>query len=343
MRNDGPHAFASHPWSERHPLVRRTTAEPRGFEFFQILHLLERLVPEGAPIGRQGPVHAELVRLRPSLSLSFPAADIEHSEWRAEGAHGRVRITTTFLGLYGSDSPMPAHLTESLLAEMEPDERVREFLDLFHHRILSLLYRVWVKYRYYVTFRPDGSDPISQVMRGILGLGTSHLDEQLRIHPVRLFRYAGLLSQRPRSTAGLIGQLRDFFHGVDFDVEQCVGRWLEIDPGDRNVLGRDKCSLGHDLLLGERIYDRSGKFRIQVGPVAFDQYVDFLPPGKAAADMRTLAEFYCGDPLAFDYAVTLRADEVPETPLGDFGMLGRLSWTSWLKSAPSREQAVVFR
>lgn len=329
-------------WAPDHPLAARALRDPRGFDFFQLLHLIERLAPDAAPIGRHGPVRDEPVRLRPALSLGFPTSDVDAVEWRDQGRLGRLLITTTFLGLYGSDSPLPAHRTESLLAEREDDERVREFLDLLHHRILSLLFRVWVKYRYYVTFRPDGGDAISQIVRGILGLGTSDLDQHLAIHPVRLFRYAGLLAQRPRSVAGLIGQLRDYFEGVEFDVDQCTGRWLWIAEGDRNVFGQANCTLGQDFLLGERVFDRSGKFRIRVGPVGFEQYVDFLPPGRAAAEMRTLVEFYCGDPLAFDYQVTLRGDEVPDTPLAARGMLGRLSWTSWLKSGPCGDKAVVF-
>jgi len=334
----------SETWTARHPLVRLVLRRPREFDFFQLLHLVELLEKDAAPIGQQGPPGDEPVRLRPALSLGFPSGDLDAAEWceNASAGNGHLLITTTFLGLYGSDSPLPSHFTEALLAEQEEDERVRAFVDLFHHRIFSLLYRVWKKYRYYVTFKSDGSDGISQVVRGFLGIGTPRLDELLRINPLRLFRYVGLLSQRPRSVVGLVGQLRDFFAGIAFDVEQCVGRWLWIQPNDRNVLGVEKCTLGQDFLLGERIFDRSGKFRVQVGPVGFDDYVRFLPTGKAAADLNEVVHFYCEDPLLHDTEVTLRGEEVPETPLGAEGMLGRLSWTSWLKSRPSEDKSVIF-
>jgi len=339
-------------WTEAHPLVRLVLRRVREFDYFQLLHLVERLVSDAAPLGRQGPARDEPVRIRPRLDLGFPASDLDAAEWRvARDGVGQLVLTTTFLGLYGSDSPLATHVTEALLQakddpdEYEKDERVREFLDLFHHRVYSLLYRVWQKYRYHVTFRSDGSDPISQVVRGFLGLGTPGLEKNLRVPAVRLFRYVGLLSQRPRSAAGLIGQLSDFFEGIRFDIEPCVGRWLWIQQSDRNRIGLGKCRLGVDFLLGERMFDRSGKFRIQVGPIGFDDYRRFLPPGDAAADLAELVHFYCGDPLEFDKQVTLRGEEVPETPLGvpgDHGMLGRLSWTVWLKSKPMPDKAVVF-
>ncbi|MBU0617446.1 MAG: type VI secretion system baseplate subunit TssG [Planctomycetes bacterium] len=334
--------MSSETWTEDNPFVRLVLARPREFDFFQLLHLIERIERDAAPIGRQGPAHDEPVRLRPALNLGFPCGDLEEARWLDDVGNGYLQVTTTFLGLYGSDSPLPAHFTEALLGEQEEDERVRNFIDLFHHRLLSLLYRVWKKYRYYVTFRTDGSDAISQVVRGFLGIGTPRLDESLEISPLRLFRYVGLLSQRPRSAAGLIGQLADFFDGIDFDMEQCVGRWIWIQPNDRNSLGVEKCRLGENFLLGERIFDRSGKFRVKVGPVGFDDYAKFLPSGSAAAELAEIVRFYCEDPLEHDIEVTLRGAEVPETPLGEPGLLGRLSWTTWLKSQPSKDKSVIF-
>lgn len=333
----------AHPaWSDEHPLVRRAQREQRDFELFQLLNLIEQIDRRSAPLGRHGPARDEGVRLRPVLDLVFPPGDIDAVEWTEESSRGRLRITTTFGGLYGSDSPLPTHVTERLLHDIE-STRIREFLDLFHHRLLSLLYRVWLKYRYHVTFRGDGLDPISHVLRGLIGLDTAALDDKLKLHPVRLFRYAGLLTQRPHSATSLAGQLRDFFPGVDFSIEQCTGRWLWIEPGDRNRLGEANCGLGENLLVGERVYDRAGKFRIRVGPVDFKQYCEFLPPGKAAAELREVVQFFCTDPLEFDLEVTLRKEEVPETPLGERGMYGRLAWTSWVRSGPCPDQSIVFQ
>ncbi len=362
--------MAAQAWTAEHPLAYWLVRAPHAFEFFQALHLIERLARETAPIGHQD-AKQEPVRLRPSLDLVFPSGDLESAEWRDQpgDARGRVQLTTTFLGLYGSDSPLPTHFTEMLLRGQEEEERVRNFLDLFHHRLLSLLYRVWKKYRYHVTFALDGTDPISEIIRGLLGVLTSGLAEQFSLPPVRLFRYVGLFVQRPRSASGLTGLLRDFFKGVPFAVQQCVGRWLPIDPTNRNRFGEVNCTLGQDFLLGERIFDRSGKYRVRIGPVGLNHYVRFLPPGDEAAHLREIARFYCGDPLEFDLELILRGDEVPATGLGvadappkpggepedaeqaaepaaapaEPGLLARLSWTTWLKSRPGQDRAVVFR
>lgn len=333
------------PWDSDHPLARLALRSPRDFELFQLLHVLERTLSRSAPIGKQGPARLEPIRIRPMLDLTFPPADIDTIEWRDGGGSipDRLLITTTFLGLYGANSPLPTHFTEALMAEDDDDVRVRDFLDLFHHRVHSLLYRVWVKYRYYVTFRYDGSDAISHALRGMLGLGTAALDDAVGVDPVRLFRYVGLLSQQPRSAAGLEGMLRDFFAGIDISVQPCVGRWLRIERNDQNRMGLGKCTLGSDMLLGERVFDRSGKFRIRAGPVGLDEFQRLLPDGEHSRALAELTRFYCIDPIDFDVEVTLRGDEVPETPLTPSGCIGRLGWTTWMKSRPCADKPVVFR
>ncbi|TWT41802.1 hypothetical protein RAS1_29250 [Phycisphaerae bacterium RAS1] len=333
----------SWPWKPNHPLASWALKHPRDFEFFQLAHLIERARPEMARLGEHGPPADEPLRMRPALSLGFPAADIDASEWREDqDAEGKLQLTLTFLGLYGSNSPLATHFTESLLDEQDDDIRVREFVDLFHHRVYSLLFRVWKKYRYYITFNGYGTDAISQIVRGFLGAATKDTAEQLTVSPLRLFRYIGLITQRPRSAAGLAGLLRDFFENIPFDVEQCVGRWLVIDDADMNRMGGRNCSLGRDMLLGERVYDRAGKYRIKIGPVGLDHYIRFLPNGDELDALREVASYYCGDPLLFDVQVTLKGEEVPELPLGGVGQIGRLGWTGWAKTRGMGDQSVIF-
>ena len=95
-------------------------------------------------------------------------------------------------------------------------------------------------------------------------------------------------------------------------------------------------------MLGERVRDRSGLFRVRVGPVGLEHFAGFLPPGRLARELRTVVGFYCGDPLSFDVEVTLRGDEVPELPLGEDRTLGRLGWTTWVRSRPCGDRSVVF-
>ncbi|TPW09642.1 MAG: type VI secretion system protein ImpH, partial [bacterium] len=150
------------------------------------------------------------------------------------------------MGLYGSDSPLPTHWAEDILREYETDTTVRDFLDIFHHRIYSLLYRLWAKYRFAVQIRGDGADTLTDRLLCLVGLGTPEIREASGLPVVRLLRYAGLLVQHPRSALGLEVLVSDWFGGLSAVVNPAVGRWVSLEADDRLRLGQRNNVLGRD-------------------------------------------------------------------------------------------------
>src|SRR5262249_37798777 len=147
-------------------------AESHSFSFFQAIRVLERL--GGARIGREGPADDEVLRLRPSRSLGFAPADIDVIEkipgHTANGETTRYQITARFLGLYGTTSPLPVHYSVPIAQAEQGYHRVRAFLDVFHHRLLSLFYRAWARHHYIAEFQSDGNDDISRRLLAWLGI-----------------------------------------------------------------------------------------------------------------------------------------------------------------------------
>jgi type VI secretion system protein ImpH len=325
-------------------LIRELEREPYGFSFFQALRLLEQASPDSARIGQLGPVARESVRLRPSSSMAFQAADITAIEKRGESPD-RWQLTTTVLGLYGANSPLPAFYTEAILrAELtEDDDPARVFLDLINHRVLSLLYAAWSKYRWEFTFEPGAVDKSSQRFFGLLGLATEGLREAIGVPAGRLLRYAGTFSMRPRGAAAVAGAVSDFFDGVPVRIEQCLLRWVRIDEADRNRAGLLNSSLGTDLTIGELVPDRMGKCRAVVGPLDFARFELFLPEGPNSGDLAELVALLLQDPIEWDMRLVLRGPEVPWCRLSGDGSAVRLGWTSWLRSEPeSRDRGELF-
>jgi type VI secretion system protein ImpH len=294
-----------------------------------------------AKVGHGGPPSAEALRFRPQLSFEFPASDITSTEV-VKDSEGRRRllVETTFMGLYGSASPLPSYFTEDLLQEREEDSLVRGFLDLFHHRLISFLYRCWAKYRYFVQFERGADDEFSRRVLSVMGLGLPGAEGKAWIPPARVLRYAGLLSRTPCSLATLRCLLSDYFEDVAVDVEPFVPRWVVIPTHSRCRLGVQACRLGEDSQLGERVLDYSGKFRVTVGPLSCERYFDFLPGGKRLTELESLVRLACSDLLEFEVELKLEAVGVPEPRLyGQAGSL-RLGHTAWL-GAPEQGAGVV--
>jgi type VI secretion system protein ImpH len=317
-------------------LIQELEREPWGFSFFQALRLLEQASPDAARLGQLGPAAAEAVRLRPSSSLAFQAADITAIERRPDDGGPGWQLTTTVLGLYGANSPLPSFYSEAILrAELVEDaDPVRVFLDVLNHRLLSLLYAAWAKYRWAFTFEPGALDRTSQRFLGFLGLATDGLRDAIGVPASRLLRYAGTLSLRPRGAAVVAGVLSDFFGGVPVGIAQCVPRWVPIHLDDQNRIGTRCTTLGHDLTLGESVRDQMGKCRVEIGPVDLATFELFLPQGPNSGDLAALSALLLQDPLEWDVRLGVHGPEVPECRMASDGTAVRLGWTSWLRSEP---------
>jgi len=325
-------------------LIQDLTEGAPGFSFFQVVRLLEASRPERPTIGHRGPVREEAVRLRPALSFGFPGSDVAAVDRmdRAEGDGPPYRVTVNFMGLYGVSSPLPAFITEDILAEDPDDAPQREFLDLFHHRLISLFYRCWRKYRHQVGYQAGGRDETTGRLYALAGLGMPELREDLGLDRERVLAYLGLLALRGRSPAKIAGVLSDYLGGVPVAVEPFVPRTVRLGPKARNHIGVRHCRLGRDFVLGAKVRDIAGKFRVVLGPMSLARLRRHLPGAPDHAPVRGLVRLMLREPLAFDVTLRLKADEVPRWDLNPEGPC-RLGWTTWLGKRPPGEAAVTLK
>lgn len=337
-------------------LIDRLFSEPRRFEFFQAIRLLEwqarrdardaRLNPR-LPIGHDHDPRREVVRLRTDTALTFPGTEVIAAEAPGEGGVGALSVAV--MGLIGALGVLPQHYTELVIRQYRQRSRsLRDFLDLFHHRSLSLFYRAWAKYRLPVAFeqhanRPDGAaDPVTTAISAFIGLATPGLQGRLSVEDSALLHYSGLFAAQVRSENGLQSLLSDFL-GRRVQVDSFVGGWLQIAPDSQTRLAcpdlpdGQYARLGVDSVAGERAWDVQGRFRLRIGPLDYEQFLVFMPEGREMARLRDLTRMYVGPDFDFDVEVTLKADAIPELRLAgaDEPDGARLGWNTWLLEGES--------
>jgi type VI secretion system protein ImpH len=311
------------------------------FDFFQAVRVLERLFPHRAAVGRGARPGDEVARFRAHASLAFPASAI-HEVKEADEAARPAEVTVAFMGLTGPLGVLPRHYTELILERArQNDATLGDFLALFDHRLISLFYRAWEKYRVPIGYeharaRGESLDDVSTYLFDLFGMGTAGLRGRFRaLADESALFYAGLLGQRPHGASGLRGILQDYF-GVPVHVSQFRGRWLTLSQESRSRLGRggDSENVVGRAVLGSRVWDQQAAFRLRIGPLAFGTFQDFLPSGTAFAPLAELARFFVGQELDFDVQLVLKAAEVPRCRLGNVGADGpRLGWSTWLRNA----------
>jgi type VI secretion system protein ImpH len=369
---------------------QRLFAQGSTFNFFQAVRLLEKLHPDRRPVGFDGPAGREAARFAAHLSHNFPPSQIY--EIRADRT-GRLppAMSVAFFGLTGPSGVLPRHYTDLLMriqrdAKHAEKHALRDWLDIFTHRMLSLFFRAWEKYRFYLSYErgqhaEHPPDPFTHCLLSLSGLGMASLRNRIRVsagglspfaesaqqkgavpfappidskdqvvarvEDTAILHYSGLFARRPRTAAGLAAILADYFQ-APVEVRQFRGQWLQLEPSDQSQLGCETghCALGVDTVIGERIWDVEGRIRIRLGPLDYDQFVEFLPHRAAVIESKAffllshLTRLFIGPTLDFDVQLLLKAKSVPDCILADdSGPGSRLGWNTWLR-AHSRDGCV---
>jgi type VI secretion system protein ImpH len=318
-------------WKQEASVAEWLFAEPWEFEFFQAVRLLELLDRERVPAGDGLSPDDEIVRFRSLVTQVFPASEVQAIRSPADPREP-VEMTVNLSSLGGASGPLPAVDSERVIERTwRKDFASRDFLDMFHHRLLSLLVRTRKAHHPSYTALTPIEGPVARYLYAFFGLASPELHDRTGVADRSLVFYSGILSQHPRSASGLERLLADYFQ-VPAQVTQLLGQWRQLEPGGWTVIGSRgrNCGLGDGAILGTRVWDQQGGFEVNLGPMNLRAFLDFLPRGGGFGPLCNLTRFYAGPDLEFGFRLILQAAEVPGSRLGQ----STLGWTSWLKTSP---------
>lgn len=293
------------------------------FRFHQLVTLMELRRGDALPVGSLGDPSREYLRFRATRSLSFGPSDVSAVAYDA--AAERLDIRVNFFGLYGPASPLPAAFTERIIESETVPAAVEDFLDLFNHRLISLLHVIWRKYRYYLRYESGGADPLSKRFLALCGFPIEDRDRIGEISRSALLPHLGLISLFSNS-ADVVGATLSNFFAIPCRIEEFIPRKVAIGEESRLALGAANNILGEDAILGFELDDDFGKFRISAGRASFAVLEPFLPHGAKHRQFRELLLMATREPLEWELQFSFEPETIPMAKLGEC----RLGWTSWL-------------
>ncbi|KVZ17264.1 type VI secretion protein [Burkholderia stagnalis] len=308
--------------------MRRMQAEPWRYGF---LSLMRRVGADARldPIGTARRPQAESFRLGQQPSLIFAPREIAS----IAGIDGRLRIRLFGLGMLGPNGPLPLHVTEIARDRQESrgDATLVDFLDIFHHRYLTLLYRAWASTQAAAGLDRPHDERFSFYIASLIGVDI----DEIRYGPLpshaRLSASAHLV-RASRNPDGLRATLAQYF-GVPVEIEEHVLHWTEIDTNEQSRLANPglASTMAEGAVLGEVVADRQHRFRIVIGPLNLDAYLRFTPQG---ADLPRLIEWVRAF-VGFEFAWELELRIAPSSaPAATVGGLQKLGWSTWLGHSP---------
>ncbi len=326
-------------------LTSRLLRDAPSVTFFQAIRLLQRALRHEQGAGGTPAEVWDKLHIRPNLSLAFPETDLDAIEALPDGKG--YRITANFFGLYGVSSPLPTFYTESLIEEQRADKRaVREFLDIVHSALYPIFFEAWSKNRPCRTVFEEGADAHLDRLYALIGMGEAS-NRTRQPHAYQLLRYAGLLTQFPRSAMGLETLLSDALEQVPVSVESCVPTQMDIPTEQRLILGERREAaqgqLGHGAWLGQSVNDRMNHFRVRIGPVSADQYHQLLPGQPQYGWVKYLVRLYQVGCLASSLELVLTASSLQRPACLGVVQWGRLGLDTWIFSGTYQQAPrVVF-
>jgi type VI secretion system protein ImpH len=307
------------------------------FSFVQVRRLLDLLTHRGSLAEEEE--QRDRIKVCPDLSLSFPENDVVSISQTGQDPD-TYSVVTTFLGLYGSSSPLPTFYTEDLLREAADDVTItRDFIDIINAPVYDLFFRCWAKYRLYYQLVESADPGALERLFCLIGIGSESI-KQCFPDAYSLLRYTGIVTQMPRSAEGLRCILSDFLNEPSIRIEQCILKDVEIPGDQRAILGVQAHCLGEDSSLGSQVSDCKGQFRIHAGPLTAAVFQRMLPNQPSFQKVKELIWFYLDQPLSWDMELVVRPDEIRPACLGAVES-SCLGYNCWLPSEDAIEECTV--
>ena len=302
------------------------------FGFYQAVRILEKIHPERIPVGEGSDPRQEPVRFSATVSQAFPASEI-HEILPDTPPRRTPEMKVNFMGLAGCLGPLPAPYTDLILERIrQNDTALRDFLDIFNHRLISILYRVRKIYRPGFDWSHPSTNRFTRYLLSLIGLGTPGLRNRMAVSDRAMLYYTALLSQQPRSMSGLATLLTDYFNTPVKGV-QLTGQWLRLDSDQLTRIGPSGQNrvLGRNALLAFRVWDQQAGFEVHFVSLTYENFLEFLPPGTAYRPLCQIIRFYAPRSLDFALLLTVKAPTIPRSHLG-VEQGPRLGWTSWIRA-----------
>lgn len=334
--------------------------QPFRFSFVQAIRVLERVRhwerDSARPLGYDAEPGTELVRLNGKAGLSFPPTEVtglsQPSSNDGRDRPDRPVLTVALMGLYGASGVLPYYDTQRIIDQGGRKNPEKDLLDLFNHRILSYYYRALTKYRVpvayeqYLASKSDKESLVTTALLAVAGMATPGLQRRLEFADELTIEYCQFFGHRPQNAISLCRMLQAYLK-LPVEVIQFQGQWLQLASEDKSLMptrqmpSGQNCRLGQDFIVGDRVWDIQGQFRIRLGPLSLNEFQDLLPHSKKMKQLAQLVRLYVGNQLDFEIQLELLAEDVPELALGSsFSRLGLNTWLINEQSSSNKRDAV---
>ncbi|MGN0905235.1 MAG: type VI secretion system baseplate subunit TssG [Alphaproteobacteria bacterium] len=312
-------------------LVRRVSGRLRqgmgAPDFFELVRRLENSRKDFPRVGHASRPTLENVRFGQAPHLRFPSSEI--AEIKPGNGDIDALIITYFFGLLGVNGPMPLEFTNYVFQRSHNcyDPTWRRFLDIIHHRFLTLFYRAWATNEQAVSFDRPADDPITDVIRSLAGTPPDMKTEDTDFSCLTA-NYANHFGSYIKSRSSLEEILRNVLK-IDLKIQDFVTEAYDIPPDCWCQVGNPRTAvLGRNMQIGRTYLSATHEFEIRIGPVPFSECRKWLPGSEGYDRLSRIIMLYLDRPLEYTIRFTIDGETIPFAAFGNPAstQLGRNCW-----------------
>lgn len=297
-------------------LSPRLEADLNRINFYRFCQLLEKHQPNKPLIGATSHPGDDPVRFAPHPGMGFPASELKAVEYDEQDDRKPPVVRTTFMGLYGVDSPLPTAYLDDITQRREGHEALQGFLDIFSHRILTQFYRIWRKYSYPATFEQGGTDVISQSLLGLVGLGIPGTANHIATPVSRFLALLGVLRQPGKTQEGMQSIVSLLAPGTIVNVSPYCLRPIEISQ-PLGFYGDEDFMLDGNSPLGDEAMDANSQLLIALTTDNEQEAQGWKPDGLLYQDFLVMLRVYLGWRFKAKIQLTVSTRLLAAPPLGE--------------------------
>lgn len=312
--------------AERTSNAHLTLLHQQGEElnFYQAIRVLERALPEGDAL-RFAVVNCE------AFHPNFIAAIRRH----VQADNSKItKVDVNGFGILGMQGPLPTCFSELLrfaqVKGQEGAESPEAFLDVFHDRLLELLYDIKKQLNPMLFNQVPEEHLLFTLFSSISGLSM----QSTPVKSDRLAQFAPILANRRVDYSHLVQLLRQAFD-CEVEVTPNQGGWCKLPQSmqAKLVSGTGEhggIRLGQGLGVGQHYWDNQVAIAVNLNVPDIETCYDLLPSGQQHNKLQTLLTFLSDGRYRFYISLEIDWSAIPKSYLSVKKQMV-LGKTAWLK------------
>ncbi|RKG36880.1 type VI secretion system baseplate subunit TssG [Acinetobacter rongchengensis] len=299
-------------WWQEASVIDALFKTPTAYEFIQTTRLF-RHAPQSAVLKNW----SDDFRFESSLNLNFPKNEIESLNQEDE----RIHLTNLVVGLTGMQGVMPYIYTNKVKRSPRKQRvEIQKFLGLFNHKLTAQFVEASLSYNLPVRYEIEKENDYLEILHALNG----YIQAQHQQHDLDDYfaEFAGLM-QGQNNTAHALKTMLSCVFNQSVEVKEYVVEKFSLAKEQQTVLGGENASLlGVNTFCGDTIRQIDGKIEIQIGPLKYSQYLEFLPKQRLSNKLKHILQSWCSPTLLIDLRLILAKEDIQALQLSSTNRIG---------------------